>query len=478
MGLAGRVLPGIVAIAVLAGCSASPAPPAPPAPPPDPALPGRLVGAVTGDGAHRHLEELQRIADAHGGTRALGTPGYDASVEYVAGTLRDAGYRVETPSFTVREFTPGEARLAVSGAGVAVEILGYSPNTPPEGLRGPLAVITQDETSGCEDADFAGIPAGAVVLVRRGTCPFAQKSASAGAAGAAAVLVANNVDGPIGGATLGPDATGTVPTVGLARSAGDTLAAAPPGAPVELTVTSTLTETVSRNVIAQTDTGSPDDVVMAGAHLDSVPAGPGINDNGSGVAVLLETAGRLGAAPPVANAVRFAFWGAEEVGLVGSTKYVDGLTDADRARIGVYLNVDMAASPNAGYLVYDGDDSDRIGDGPGPPGSAAVERLLVEGLAAAGVAAQGTDFTGRSDYGPFIAAGIPAGGVFTGAEGIKSAAQAQVWGGLADAPYDRCYHQACDRIDGVDRVALDRNADAFASALARLALSTEVLERP
>ena len=138
----------------------------------------------------------------------------------------------------------------------------------------------------------------------------------------------------------------------------------------------------------------------------------------------------------------------------------------------------MAASPNAGYLVYDGDDSDKVGAGPGPAGSDAIERLIVEGLAAAGVTAEGADFTGRSDYGPFVAKGIPSGGVFTGAEEPKTAAQAQRWGGTADAPYDRCYHQACDRIDGVDRVALDRNADAIASALGRLALSTEVLERP
>jgi Zn-dependent M28 family amino/carboxypeptidase len=467
MGFAGRVLPGIIAIALLVGCTASP----------DPALPERLVGAVTGEGAYRHMQELQRIADTHRGNRALGTPGYDASVEYVVRTLHDAGYLVETPSFTVRIFTPGQSRLVVSGVVVPTEIVGYSPNTPSGGLRGPLAVITQDESFGCEAADFAGVPAGAVVLVGYGTCSFAQKSATARAAGAAAVLVANTVDEPIGGATLGPDATGTVPTVGLTRSAGDTLAAEPPGTPVELTMTSTVTETLSHNVIAQTTTGNPNVVVLAGAHLDSVAVGPGINDNGSGVAVLLETAVRLGAAPRVANAVRFAFWGAEEEGLAGSTAYVNGLSEADRARIAAYLNVDMAASPNAGYFVFDGDDSDKVGSGPGPPGSAAIERLIVDELAAAGVTAEGTYFNGRSDYGPFIAKDIPSGGVFTGAEQRKTPAEAQRWGGTAGAQFDGCYHQACDRIEGVDRVALDRCADVIASALARLALSTDVLRR-
>jgi Zn-dependent M28 family amino/carboxypeptidase len=206
-----------------------------------------------------------------------------------------------------------------------------------------------------------------------------------------------------------------------------------------------------------------------------VDAGPGINDNGSGSAALLETAVRLGGAPAVANAVRFAFWGGEEEGLIGSTEYVRGLSDTDRKRIAMYLNLDMVASPNAGYLAYDGDDSDHQGAGPGPAGSATVERVLVEQLAATGVTAEGTDFDGRSDYGPFIAAGIASGGLFTGAEERKTAEQAKRWGGRAGEPFDPCYHQACDRVDGIDRTALDRNVDAAAGTIARFALSTEGL---
>lgn len=466
----------VLAVAtVLAGCSAQPV--EKPVMPPDPGLPDRLVAAVTGDGAYRQLEELQRIADANGGNRALGTPGYDASVEYVAGKLREAGYQVETTSFTLRNFVPGAARLVVAGAPVTPAILGYSPSTPPEGVRGPLAVIAQDDTSGCEAADFAGIPAGAVVLVRRGTCPFAQKSSTAATAGAAAVLVVNNEDGPLGSATMGEDATGVVPTLGLSKIDGEALAGRV-DAPVELAVKTMIEETSSRNIIAQTTTGNADEVVMTGAHLDSVPEGPGINDNGSGSAALLETALRLGSAPPVANAVRFAWWGAEEEGLVGSTQYVNALADAERMKIAVYLNFDMLASPNSGYLVFDGDNSDNVGQGPGPAGSAAIERIIVEALATAGVQARGTDFDGRSDYGPFVEKGIPAGGIFTGAEELKPAAQAQLWGGLAGAPYDPCYHQACDRIDAIDKVALDRNVDAIASTIGRLALSTEVLAAP
>jgi Zn-dependent M28 family amino/carboxypeptidase len=169
--------------------------------------------------------------------------------------------------------------------------------------------------------------------------------------------------------------------------------------------------------------------------------------------------------------VRFAWWGAEEVGLVGSTRYVESLSPEDARRIALYLNLDMVGSPNPGYLVYDGDDSDREGEGPGPVGSAAVEQVLLEQLAAVGVQGSGTDFDGRSDYGPFIEAGIPAGGLFTGAEEAKTAEQAQQWGGAAGAPYDACYHQACDTLANVDRQALDRNVDALAGTLGRFALT-------
>ena len=468
----------VCAAGLVTACSSPAAPPTPtpvPAassvPAPDPGLPGRLVAGVTGDGAFGHLEELQRIADANGGSRALGTPGYDASVEYVARTLRDAGYTVDTPEFSARAFNVQEVRLTVDGSLTGATVLGFSPATPAGGVTAPLAVLPQDETSGCEATDFAGVPAGAVVLVRRGTCPFGVKSTNAAAARAAAVLVANNMDGSLDQATLG-DVTGALPTAGLSRADGDALAGRA-GATVNLVLATSVEERRSRNVVAQTTTGRPDNVVMAGAHLDSVPEGPGINDNGSGTAALLETAVRLGGAPTVTNAVRFAFWGAEEEGLIGSSAYVGGLSDADRQKIALYLNLDMVGSPNAAYLAYDGDDSDRAGAGPGPEGSAAVERVLLEQLATTGVTGEGTDFDGRSDYGPFIEAGIPSGGLFTGAEEPKTAEQAQRWGGSAGRPYDPCYHQACDRTDNIDRTALDRNTDAVAGTIARFALSTD-----
>ncbi|GAA3750378.1 hypothetical protein GCM10022225_38300 [Plantactinospora mayteni] len=224
------------------------------------------------------------------------------------------------------------------------------------------------------------------------------------------------------------------------------------------------------NLVADWPGGDPDDVLMTGAHLDSVTAGPGINDNGSGSAAILEVAlavARTGLAPE--KHLRFAWWGAEELGLRGSQYYVDNLPAAERARIGGYLNFDMVGSPNAGYFVYDGDNSDGVGSGPGPAGSAQIEQTIQAYFGSIGVPTRGTDFDGRSDYGPFIRVGIPAGGTFTGAEGIKSSSQATLWGGTAGSAFDPCYHRACDTTSNINDTALDRNADAVAYTVWTLA---------
>lgn len=224
------------------------------------------------------------------------------------------------------------------------------------------------------------------------------------------------------------------------------------------------------NLIADWPGGDPNNVLMVGAHLDSVAAGPGINDNGSGSSANLEVAlavARTGFQP--ARHLRFGWWGAEELGLRGSTAYVNSLSGADRSRIRGYLNFDMVASPNPGYFLYDGDNSDGVGSGPGPAGSAQIEQTLAAYFASIGVPTRGTDFNGRSDYGPFIAVGIAAGGTFTGAEGTKSAAQAQLWGGTAGAAFDGCYHRACDTAANINDTALGRNTNAIAYAVWALA---------
>ncbi|WP_428961383.1 M28 family metallopeptidase [Micromonospora fluostatini] len=224
------------------------------------------------------------------------------------------------------------------------------------------------------------------------------------------------------------------------------------------------------NLIADWPGGDPNAVVMTGAHLDSTTAGPGINDNGTGSAAILEVAlavARTGFSPD--KHLRFAWWGAEELGLRGSRHYVTALPAAERTKIKAYLNFDMVGSPNPGYFVYDGDNSDGVGAGPGPAGSAQIEQTLQAYFTSIGVPTRGTDFDGRSDYGPFISAGIPAGGTFTGAEGAKTSAQVALWGGTAGAAFDPCYHRACDNLSNVNATALDRNTDAIGYAVWALA---------
>jgi Zn-dependent M28 family amino/carboxypeptidase len=161
---------------------------------------------------------------------------------------------------------------------------------------------------------------------------------------------------------------------------------------------------------------------------------------------------------------------------VGSTYYVNNLSQAERDKITLYLNFDMVGSPNHVFFIYDGDDSDGVGSGPGPEGSAQIEKVFEQFFEqVADQPFKGTDFSGRSDYGPFIAVGIPSGGLFTGAEGIKTADEAAMWGGTAGIAYDPCYHQACDTFANVNLHALDVNSDAVAYATLQFAMHTGVI---
>ncbi|GJF12050.1 hydrolase [Mycolicibacterium cyprinidarum] len=413
---------------------------------------------VTVDATMAHLGKLQEIADTHGGNRALGTPGYDASVDYVVNALRDKGFDVDTPEFDVRLPWADEPALTVAGETVTAKPLEYTIGTESDGVAGPLVPARTDDTPGCTAGDYDGLPVqGAVVLVDRGSCPFGAKQAAAAERGAVALIVANNEDGDEMGGTLGESTEVKVPVISVTKAAGAQLRDQQ-GAPVTIKLNAGVRVEKTRNVIAQTKTGSTTDVVMVGAHLDSVAEGPGINDNGSGVAAILETALQLGSSPPINNAVRFGFWGAEEYGLLGSENYVESLDVDGLKDVALYLNFDMLGSPNPGYFTYDGDQSTKLGARDGvprvPEGSAGIERTLVGYLDGQGKPAQDTSFDGRSDYDPFTKSGVPAGGLFSGAEEEKSAEQAELWGGEAGQPFDPNYHKDTDTLDHIDRTAL------------------------
>jgi Zn-dependent M28 family amino/carboxypeptidase len=203
-----------------------------------------------------------------------------------------------------------------------------------------------------------------------------------------------------------------------------------------------------------------------------VPEGPGINDNGSGTSVILETAIQIARLNlRLRNKVRFAFWGAEEEGLFGSAHYVSQLSAAQRRRIELNLNFDMLGSPNFARFVYDGDGSltPDVPDDAGPAGSDVIEDVFVDYFRSQGLRTEPTAFDGRSDYLAFIEAGIPAGGLFSGAEEIKTPRQVRLYGGRAGVAFDPCYHQACDDIDNLSETALDQLGDGVAHAVVTFA---------
>ena len=324
-------------------------------------------------------------------------------------------------------------------------------------------------TSGCEAADFVGFPAGNIALIQRGTCTFAVKALNAQAAGASAVIIFNQGNTPdregliVG--TLAPDSA-DIPVVGA--SFADGVALSQPGSRAFIHVE--LATDV--NVIAERPGKNTSNVVMAGAHLDSVPEGPGINDNGSGSAAILETALMMAKVKPE-NTVRFAWWGDEEGGLVGSTAYVDGLTQAERDRIALYMNYDMIGSPNFIQMVYDADQSTFEAPVEIPDGSTAIEDLYESYYTSIGEPYDDSAFDGRSDYQAFIENGIPSGGLFTGAEEIKTAEQQAIWGGTTGQQFDPCYHQPCDTFANNNDHALTVNSDLVAFAQLTFAFSTQ-----
>ena len=442
----------------------------------------KLREAVTLEAVRAHQAALQQIADAAGGNRFAGTQGHDASAQYVIDQLTAAGYTPTVQEFTYPAFfenTPSELEQVSPTAttyvnGIDFRVMSYSGSGD---VTAPLAVPSGD-SRGCYASDYAGYPAGNIALVQRGTpsgfpggsCTFRIKVNQAQAAGASGVLVYNNIPGVVNG-TLGATGLSTIPALGLTQSLGQSLVTQLSSSSVVFHMTTdTRDETLTtRNVFAETS-GDPNNVVMVGAHLDSVTAGPGINDNGSGSAAILETAIQMAKTKP-RNQVRFVWWSAEESGLVGSNYYINNLPQSEEDKIALYLNFDMIGSPNFVRFVYDGDNS-AGGGSVGPTGSEVIESMFVDYFSSQGLTSEPTPFNGRSDYGPFIAVGIPAGGLFTGAEGIKTAAQALAYGGTAGIAFDPCYHAACDTYANNSDVGLDQMTDAVAHSVITYAQNT------
>jgi Zn-dependent M28 family amino/carboxypeptidase len=450
----------------------------------------KLLECVRVEGVREHQAALQAIADENDGNRFSGFPGYDASVDYVVETLEDAGYDPEVQAFDYLAYEvvgPSALQQIAPTPTTYVEGVDFGPITQTDPGDVTAAVTPVDlqlglgntSTSGCEAVDYAGFPAGNIALLQRGTCTFELKAENAAAAGAAGIVIFNQGNttaedrNNIPAVTLTANNTSGIPVLGTTYALGATLANTP-GLRMRVFANTLRQILPTYNVLAEKTGTNDENVVMAGAHLDSVLAGPGINDNGSGSAAILETAMQMAKLKPT-NTVRFAWWGAEESGLVGSTNYVNGLSQAEKDRTALYLNFDMIGSPNYIQMVYDSDESGFEAPVPVPPGSIAIEDLFESFYTLRNEPYDDAEFSGRSDYQAFINNGIPAGGLFTGAEVRKTAEQQAIWGGTTGAQYDPCYHQACDTFANNSLHALAINADAVAFAVLTYAYSTETV---
>jgi Iap family predicted aminopeptidase len=412
----------VLAAVAVGGCGGHADPPQPPP-----------VGI--GKAATAHVRALAAIGERNGQTRAAGTRGFDESVDYVAGRLRAAGYRVRLQSVRYPVFRQrSRPRLEAGGRRIPVATLSYS---PPGHVRAALARAGR----GCRAGDFGAVR-GRIALVERGRCTFRVKARFAQAAGARALVVADR------NSATPPSASLIRPGIRIpAVTAGAAALALRGQARIDV---DTVAETRrTRNVIAERPGRRSGRVAMIGAHLDSVREGPGINDNGSGVASVLALAERL----RDRRGLRFGFWGAEELGLYGSRAYVASLSSAERRRLAGYINLDMVGSPNAARYVY---------------GAGRAREAIEQALRARKLAFDEISIGASSDHAPFDDAGVSAAGLYAGGDERKTARQARAYGGRAGRPLDSCYHRRCDMLARVDPKVLAELADAAGRALVRI----------
>lgn len=431
-----------------------------------------LQAKIHGDNLLARAEDLYKLAelsihDYNRPTRVIGSAGHAATLEYIYATIRKLGsyYNISEQTFPAYSGTVFESRL-VLGDKVITNVSAMS-LTPPtkdnEPVHGQVILV---ENSGCSASDYPKAVSGNIAFVKRGTCAFGAKSTLAGRAGATAAVIFNNENGTLHG-TMGDPNPDQVATFGIsAEEAEATLKKLKAGKDVDaIAYIDAEVKTINTlNVVAQTTQGDPENCVMLGAHSDSVPEGPGINDDGSGTLSLLEVATHL-TNFQVNNCVRFAWWAAEEEGLVGSDFYAASLSPEENKKVRLFMDYDMMGSPNFAYQIYNATNDES------PAGSEELRDLYVDWYEAHNLSYAFIPFDGRSDYDGFIKAGIPAGGIATGAEGVKTEKEAKEFGGEAGKWYDSCYHQLCDDVGNVNATAWEINTKLIAHSVATYAKS-------
>lgn len=411
----------------------------------NPNSPEKLVRAISADNLQEDIEALTAITKEHG-NRAAGTPGYDAAVDYAVDELEEAGYDVELQEFEITYTETLKAELSQTAPtlqDIEHTVFTYSPSA----TAADAELAAPSDAFGCDADAWGGADlTGRVALVSRGDCSFAEKSVAAAAQGAEAVIIYNNADGALNG-TLGEPSDEYIGTVGVTQAVGEALLADVEAgeAAVSLDLEQLVEQRPTVNILAETPGGREDNVVMLGAHLDGVPAGPGVHDNLSGSVVTLEVARQMAKVNKTNNKVKFALWGAEEIGLLGSAHYVDTLTEQEREDFSMYVNLDMIAPLDHQNIigVLEGDFS--LG----------AEALLQDQLERDGHEHGPAGNGNNSDYAPFVAAGLPATGLLS--------------------YYDDNYHTPQDDLENISITSLTHSARAVANIMGTFMNDTSLI---
>ncbi|KAI5367230.1 Putative PA domain, peptidase M28 [Septoria linicola] len=432
----------------------------------------KLQSAISGDRLYARSQDLYKLAELswhehNRPTRVIGSAGHQATLEYIWATIAKLGdyYNLTEQSFPAYSGNVFESRLVLGDEVIAnASAMSLTPPTKDnEPVHGDVILV---ENSGCSASDYPDTVKNNIAFIKRGLCAFGDKSLHAGRAGAIAAVIYNNENGTLHG-TMGTPEADHVATFGISlEEATPTLDQLKAGKSVDAIayIDGEVNTIHTLNIVAQTTEGDPENCVMLGAHSDSVPEGPGINDDGSGTLSLLEVATEL-TSFSVNNCVRFAWWAAEEEGLVGSDFYAASLSKPENQKVRLFMDYDMMGSPNFAYQIYNATNAEN------PNGSEELRDLYVKWYEKHGLNYTFIPFDGRSDYDGFIRAGIPAGGIATGAEGVKTKEEAKMFGGKAGDWYDPCYHQLCDDVGNVNLTAWEINTKLIAHSVATYAVS-------
>ncbi len=341
----------------------------------------KLLPCIRAADLEHHMRAFQAIADANPGpdghpSRNSGEPGYKASADYVAEIMRHSGYDVTIQNYKFFYFAftglPKFSETSPTPHDYTV-VTDWNPGQAQGSATAPLQAAggivipptpTPSSTSGCTAADFTGFTAGHIALIQRGGCSYGVKVQNAQTAGATGVIIFNEGNpgrtGVVNGSLVDANGNRIVPQIPVAftsfATGSDLLTQVDAGGSAVPTMTIDVQAVVNPNaddynVIADSKEGDPDHTVVVDAHLDAI-YGAGMLDNASGSTTILNIAQLLHKAKPH-NKLRFIWFGGEELGLLGSTYYVNNLSAADKAKIGYDLDADVTATPNYDVGVLD-----------------------------------------------------------------------------------------------------------------------------